>query len=68
MFKLVGIFFNLSMSYLPTLYFKLAKSTFLANVDVSTTATFFKSAFIALLDKCNSNFTFFPKDLSSGKY
>ena len=55
-----------SLTYL--LYIKLAKLTFLANVDVSTTATFFKSAFIALLDKCNSNFTFFPKGLSSGKY
>ena len=43
----VGTFFSLSMSNLSTLDFKLAKSTFLANLDVSTPVAFFKSAFVA---------------------
>ena len=47
MLKLAGIFFNLSISYLSTLDFKLAKSTFLANFDVSTPVAFSKSDFIA---------------------
>ena len=34
LFKLVGIFFNLSISILSTLDFKLAKVNFLANFDV----------------------------------
>ena len=41
MLKLAGIFFNLSISYLSTLDFKLAKSTFLANFDVSTPVVVF---------------------------
>ena len=41
MLKSLGIFFNLSISKLSTLDFKLAKSTFLANFDVSTPAAFF---------------------------
>ena len=45
--KLVGTFFSLSISNLSTLDFKLAKSTFLANFDVSTPAAFSKSAFVA---------------------
>ena len=35
LFKAVGTFFNLLIPYLSTLDFKLAKSTFLANFDVS---------------------------------
>ena len=35
LFKLVITFFNLSLSSLSTLDFELAKSTFLANFDVS---------------------------------
>ena len=46
MLKLLGTFLNLSISSLPTLDFKLAKSTFLANYDVSTPVAFFKSAFV----------------------
>ena len=45
--KLVCKFFNLLISYLSTLDFKLARSTFLANFDVSKPAAFFKSAFVA---------------------
>ena len=45
--KSVGTFFSLSISNLPTLGFKLAKSTFSAHFDVSTPAVFFKSAFVA---------------------
>ena len=45
--KSVGTFFNLSISNLSTLYFRLAKSTFLAYFDVSTPVAFFKSAFAA---------------------
>ena len=47
MFKLVGTFFNLSLSNLSTSDFKLAKSTFLEKADVSTPVAFFKSDFIA---------------------
>ena len=45
--KSVGRFFSLSISNLSTLDFKLAKSTFLANVYVSTPVVFFKSAIVA---------------------
>ena len=45
--KLVGTFFNLSMSNLSTSDFKLAKSLFLAKDDVSTLVGFFKSVFVA---------------------
>ena len=68
MLKLIGQLFNLSISNLSTLDVKLAKSTFLANFDVSTPAALFKSAFVAYLDKSNSNFTFLPKDFGSEKY
>ena len=44
---LPGTFFNLSISNLSILDFKLAQSTFLANFDVSTPVSFFKSAFVA---------------------
>ena len=47
MLKLVGTFFNLSISYLSISDFKLAKSTFLANFDVSTIVAIFKSALVA---------------------
>ena len=43
--KLVSTFFNLTVSNLSTL--DLAKSTFLANIDVSTPVTFYKFAFVA---------------------
>ena len=45
--KPLGTFFNLSISNLSTLDFKIAKSTLLANFGVSAPATFFKSAFIS---------------------
>ena len=44
--KLVGVFFNLSISNLSTSDFKLTESVFLSNSDVSTPAVFFKSAFV----------------------
>ena len=45
--KPVGTFSNLSISKSPTSDFKLAKANFFANFDVSTSAAFFKSAFVA---------------------
>ena len=45
MFELVVTFFNLSISDLPISDFKLAKSIFLANFNVSTPVAFSKSAF-----------------------
>ena len=48
---------------LSTLDFKLAKSTFSANGDVSAPAAVFKSAFVAELDKSNTTFPLPPKDL-----
>ena len=53
---------------MSTLGFKLAKSTILANFDVSTPVAVFKTAFVAYLDKSNWNFTLPPKDFGSGKY
>ena len=44
--KPLGTFFNLSMSNLCTSDFKLAKSVFLANSDVSTPVASYKSAFV----------------------
>ena len=44
--KSVDTFFNLSISSLSALDFRLAKSTFLANFDMSTPAAFFKSDFV----------------------
>ena len=41
LFKLIGTFFNLLISNLSSLDFWLAKSTLLANSDVSTPAAFF---------------------------
>ena len=55
LFKPVGTFSSLSLSNLPTSDFKLAKSTFLANFDVLTTVALLKYAFVAYLDKSNSN-------------
>ena len=46
LFKLVGTFFNLSIFNLSALEFN-AKSVSLAKHDVSTTAAFFKSVFVA---------------------
>ena len=43
--KLVGTFFNLSISNLSTSDVKLARSTSVANFDVSAPVAFFKSAF-----------------------
>ena len=51
MLKSSEIVFNLSISNLSRWDFKLAKSAFLAKDDVSTPVVFFKSAFIAYLDK-----------------
>ena len=44
--KLVGRFYNLSISNLSTSDIKLAKSTFLAKDDVSVSVVFFKSIFV----------------------
>ena len=41
--KLLGTLFNLTISNLSTLGFKLAKSSFLANFDVSRPVSFFKN-------------------------
>ena len=68
LFNLVDTFPNLSISNLPTSDFKLAKPTFSANFYVSTNAAFFKSVFVAKLDKSNSTFTFLPKDFGFEKY
>ena len=68
MLKVLSTFFNLSISDLSTLDFKLAKSTVLANCDVPTPVAFFKSAFVAWLDKSNSTVAFPLKDFGSGNY
>ena len=44
--KLIGTFFNVSLSDLFTSDFKLVKSDFLAKSEVSTLAQFFKSTFV----------------------
>ena len=44
--KPLGTVFNLSISKLSASDFKLSKSTFLGNFDVSTRAAFFKFAFV----------------------
>ena len=44
--KLLGIFFNLLISYLSTSDLKLAKSTFLENFDESTLIAFFKPVLV----------------------
>ena len=66
--KFVGTFFNWSISNLYILYSRLATLAFLANYDVSTSFSFFKSAFVAWLDKSNSTFTLLRKYFCSGKY
>ena len=68
MLKLVGRFSNLSMSNLSTSDFKLAKYNFLAKDDVLIHVRFFKTVFVAELDKSNSTFSFSPKDFGCGKY
>ena len=45
MFKPLGTFFDLSISYLPTSEFKLAKSDFLGKSDRSTPVDIFKLDF-----------------------
>ena len=66
--KPLNTFFNLSISYLSTSAFKLVKSDFLANFDVSTPFPFSKCAFITQLDDSNSSFTFPLKGFGLGKY
>ena len=70
MLKLISTFLNLSISNLSTSHFKLTKSNFLANFDVSTPAVFFESASVAYLDKSNSTFIphFDYAGSGSGKY
>ena len=68
MLKLLGTFFDLSISNLSTSYFKLAKSTFFENSDASAPVVFFKSAFVVWLDKSNLTFTLPIKDFGFGKY
>ena len=65
---MLGTLFNLSMSNLSILDFKLAKSdfNFFAKSDVSTPVVFFKSDFVAKLGKSNLTFTFAPKDFGLG--
>ena len=58
--KSTGAFFNSEMSNFAIFDFKIAKSTFLANFDVLTLVVSFKSAYMAYLDKSNSNSTFPP--------
>ena len=48
------------MSNFAIFDFKIAKSTFLANFDVLTLVVSFKSAYMAYLDKSDSNSTFPP--------
>ena len=60
--KAVETFFSLSISNPSTSDFKLAEWIFLAKDDALIPAAFFKSVFIAQLDRSNSNFTF-PKNL-----
>ena len=45
--ELLGKHFDLSISNSSTSDFKLTKSTFLANFDVSTPVAFFEFAFVA---------------------
>ena len=68
MLKLLGTFFNLSISNLSISVFKLAKSVFLAKSDVSTPVAFFRSIVAVEKDKSNSTFTFALKDFGFGKY
>ena len=65
--KVFSIFLNLSISNLSTSDFKLAKSVFLAKSDASAPVSFFKSPFVAWLDKPNSTFTLAPKDFGFEK-
>ena len=55
------------MAHSSTLVFELAKFVFSANIEVSTGVTFFRSVFVAWLDK--SNVYMSPKPLNGlGKY
>ena len=63
--KPLGTFLIYQYLQLSTTDFKLAKSTFF---DVSIPVAFFKSAFVAKLDKSKSTFIFAPKKFGFGKY
>ena len=57
------------MSNLSTSVFKLAKSVFSAKLEVSTCVPFFKSVFVALLERSTLTLIFPPKLLNGlGKY
>ena len=60
---------NLSISNLSTSVFKLAIFAFSEKLEVSTCVTFFKSIFVAYLERSNLMLIFPPKLLNgSGKY
>ena len=63
MFELVVTFFNLSISDVHISDFKLAKSIFLANFNVSTPVAFSKSAFFWIMRQI-----YFNVYSSYGKY
>ena len=54
--KLRGVVSNLSISYLLISHFMLPKSVFLVNFGAAVLVAFFKSSFVAQLDKPNSTF------------
>ena len=67
--KSTGTAFNLSASILSISAFKLVKSYFATDLDVSTYVAFLKSDFVAKLDKSTLTLVFPPKDLCGlGKY
>ena len=69
MLKLVGTHFNLSISNLSTSAFKLTRSDFAANLDVSIPVTFLESDFVAQLDKSTLTLTSPPNgSYSLSKY
>ena len=45
--NLIGTVFNLSISFLPTSAFNVARFNFSTRLDVSVPAAFFKSSFVA---------------------
>ena len=63
MLKLFGAIINLSISYLSTSAFKLTKSDFDTNLEVSIPIAFFKTAFSAQLDKSKSTLMSPPNGL-----
>ena len=69
MLKSSGIVFNSSISNLPILAFRLAKSLFSAKDDGLTLVGFFKFAFVAWLDKSALTLMSPPNDSCRlGKY